>query len=60
MIGIEDFDKKFKLPKQKKGKTNAEIQAEKQLLEGKLAENTQSLNQIKAGSAILKKTIKKK
>ena len=60
MVGVEDFDKQFKLPKQKKTKkTNLDIQTEKQLLETKLAENTHSMNQIKTGSAILKKAIKK-
>ena len=60
MVGNEDFDKKFKLPKQKKQKTNADIQAEKKLLEAKLAENNHAMNQIKTGTNILKKTIKKK
>ena len=60
MVGNEDFDIKFKLPKQKKQKTNADIQAEKKLLEAKLAENNHAMNQIRTGTNILKKTIKKK
>ena len=60
MVGIQDFDRKFKLPKQKKQKTSAEIENEKKNLEAKLAENTQAMNQIKAGNSLLKKTIKKK
>ena len=56
MVGMEEFDKKCKLPKQKKTKKTAiEIQTEKQKLEAKLAENTQAMDQIKAGSAALKK-----
>ena len=47
MVGMKNFDKKYKLPKQKKApkakKTPEEIQAEKQKLEEKLAENTQRL-----------------
>ena len=60
MVGNQDFDKKFKLPKQKKQKTSAEIENEKKILEAKLAENTQAMNQIKVGNSLLKKTIKKK
>ena len=60
MVGMQEFDKRFKLPKQKKPrKTNAEIKAEKEHLEAKLAENTEALNKIKAGAASLKKIIKK-
>ena len=61
MVGIKSFDKKYKLPKQKKPKkTSEEIQAENFKLEEKLAENTQSTNSLKLGTANLKKTIKKK
>ena len=60
MVGYEDFDRKFKLPKQKKQKTTADIQNEKKILEAKLAEDTQAMNQIKVGNSLLKKTIKKK
>ena len=63
MVGMKNFDKKYKLPKQKKApkakKTPEEIQAEKQKLEEKLAENTQMLNSIKTGNRLFKKTIKK-
>ena len=57
MVGNQDFDRTFKLPKQK---TSAEIENEKKILEAKLAENTQVMNQIKAGNSLIKKTIKKK
>ena len=60
MVGNQDFDRKFKLPKQKKQKTSSEIENEKKILEAKLAENNQAMNQIKTGNSLLKKTIKKK
>ena len=59
MVGNEDFDRKFKLPKQKKQKTTAEIENEKKILEAKLAENTQAMNQIKVGNSLLKQNNKK-
>ena len=63
MVGMKNFDKKYKLPKRKKApkakKTPEEIQVEKQKLEEKLAENTQMLNSIKTGNQLFKKNIKK-
>ena len=61
MVGIKNFDKKYKLSRQEKAsktkKTTEEIQAEKQKLEEKLAENDQQMNKIKVAKQFVKKNL---
>ena len=62
MVGIKQFDKKYKLPKQqkktaKKQKSAEEIQAQKEKLQAELAENDPKMKIINKGKNISKKNV---
>ena len=62
MVGIKQFDKKYKLPKQqkkatKKQKSAEEVQNQKEKLEAELAENDLKMKIINKGKNISKKNM---